>query len=67
MTHVVEHIDTCAVCREPVMGRADPHTDATVPAPGPGEAARCLLCLGMAGNIEVAGIPYLVKGELAEV
>ena len=34
----------CAVCGEPVAGYADPHTDATVPAPGPGVAAVCLLC-----------------------
>jgi hypothetical protein len=62
MTHVVEHTDTCAVCREPVMGRADPHTDATVPAPGPGEAAVCLLCLGLAKSADL-----LIKSELAEV
>ena len=38
----------CAVCGEPVQGCADPRTDATVPAPERGEAAVCLLCLGLA-------------------
>ena len=48
MTHVAEHTGICAVCGEPVRGRADLRTGATVPVPGPGEAAVCLLCLGLA-------------------
>ena len=51
MTHVVEHTDICAVCGEPVMGRADPRSGASVPAPEQGEAVLCLLCLlGVNGN-----------------
>jgi len=40
MTKVDEWRGVCAVCGEPVLGRADPLSGASVPAPGPGEAVR---------------------------
>jgi len=40
MTHANEYVGPCAVCGEPVLGRADPLSGASVPAPGPGEAVR---------------------------
>jgi hypothetical protein len=50
----------CDTCGEPVAGYADPRTDAIVPAPERGEAARCLLCLLTKGG------PLIKKSELVE-
>jgi len=53
MTHVNEWRGVCALCGECVAGRADPKAGATVPAPGPGDEVRCLLCaLGLTKAIQ---------------